>query len=62
MTDNIIAKIINEFINSDKMEDKIFIASVLKELGKFGQRLYKLNPTEELKNSILKINLLIKNL
>jgi len=59
---NEFAQTLNEFIKSTNYKDKIFVASILKELGKIGQRLYKLNPISELKASILKIKSIIENL
>ncbi len=52
-------KILSEFKHSLIPADRMFYLQGLKQLGKVGKKLYKLKPTEELKQNILIIFKLI---
>jgi len=54
-------KYLSEFKNSKLPADRMFYLQCLKKLGKLGQRIYKLNKTEQLKQDILFIKNLIEN-
>lgn len=54
-------KILKEFKNSKNPADRLFYLQCLKEFGKIGKRIYKLNNSEQTKKDIIIIKNLIEN-
>lgn len=55
-------KVLNKIIKSIDFDEKLIGASILRELGKIGQRLYKICKNEKQKKELAKNIIKIKNL